>query len=132
MYTLYIYIYIHICIYIYIYTYIPGQGERARRFVSVPRNLDGFMTINKIARFHDGSLPFGSDGGSYSYLRTSSAVRTFFATCCPRVSVKFHYGQSRHLCDDPVCPDPVRKLSRGSRVRGGGDLSAYLDPPAFV
>ena len=26
--------------------------------------------------------------------------------------MKVHYGESRHFCDDRVCPDPVWKLSR--------------------
>ena len=34
----------------------------------------------------------------------------------PYVPVKVDYGKSRHLCDDPVCPDPVWKLSTGACV----------------
>ena len=34
------------------------------------------------------------------------------ATACPRFPVKVDYGGLRHFCDDPVCPEPVRKLSK--------------------
>ena len=29
----------------------------------------------------------------------------------PHFAVKVDYGKLRHFCDDPVCPDPVWKLS---------------------
>ena len=42
----------------------------------------------------------------------SCSMCAHVATCCrmsPRSPVKVHQGESRHFCDDPVCPDPVRK-----------------------
>ena len=35
------------------------------------------------------------------------------ATNAIHLAMKVDYGESRHFCDDPVCPDPVWKLSRG-------------------
>ena len=34
-----------------------------------------------------------------------------FATFRLHFPVKVHYGELRHFCDDPVCADPVWKLS---------------------
>ena len=31
-----------------------------------------------------------------------------------KVAMKIDYGKLRHFCDDPVCPDPVWKLSTQS------------------
>ena len=31
--------------------------------------------------------------------------------------MKVEYGKLRHLCDDPVCPDPVWNLSVSDRVK---------------
>ena len=36
---------------------------------------------------------------------------SYVATCCPHFPMKVHYGKLRRFCDDPVCPDPVWKLS---------------------
>ena len=33
----------------------------------------------------------------------------YFVTFCPHCPVKVHKGESRHFCNDPVCPDPVWK-----------------------
>ena len=44
----------------------------------------------------------------------------FIATCCPHFPVKIHQGALRHCCDDPVCPDPVWKLSSYARLALGG------------
>ena len=41
-------------------------------------------------------------------------------TCChilPHFLRKVDYGESRHFCDDPVCPDPRLEAVKG---RGGG------------
>ena len=39
----------------------------------------------------------------------------WFATCCSHFPMNVDYGELRQFCDDPddpVCPDPVWKLSR--------------------
>ena len=43
-------------------------GGRARRFVFVPPNLDSFITVHKLIRFRDGSLPLAP---------TAVHIRTF-------------------------------------------------------
>ena len=50
------------------------KGWRTRRFVYVPPNLDGLMTVHKIARLHDGSLP---SAPTAVHLRTSEPPRWF-------------------------------------------------------
>ena len=43
----------------------------------------------------------------------SCATNTIhFATNTIRFATNIDYGKLRHFCDDPVCPDPVWKLSR--------------------
>ena len=44
------------------------------------------------------------------------------------VAMTIAYGKLRHLCDDPVCPDPVWKPSR--RASGGWALPAASIPGA--
>ena len=38
-------------------------------------------------------------------------VLSYVATFCPHFPVVIHQGELRHFCDNPVCPDPVWKLS---------------------
>ena len=40
-----------------------------------------------------------------------------FATFCPQAPMKVDYGELRHFCDEPVCPDPVWMLSTASHRR---------------
>ena len=47
------------------------------------------------------------------------AIVCFKVTCChmlrtfcPHFPMNVHYRESRHFCEDPICPDPVWKLSR--------------------
>ena len=35
------------------------------------------------------------------------------------IYMKVDYGESRHFCDDPVCPEPVWKLSVNQRPEDG-------------
>ena len=45
---------------------------------------------------------------------TCCHILQYVATCfhmLPHFAMKVDYGKSRHLCDDPACPDPVWKLS---------------------
>ena len=49
-------------------------GGRARRFVFVPPNLDSFMAVHKIARFHAGSVPLVPTA---VHIRTSEPPRQF-------------------------------------------------------
>ena len=36
----------------------------------------------------------------------------------PYAPMNVYYEQSRHFCDRPVCPDPVRELSSRAELRG--------------
>jgi len=58
----------------------------------------------------------GLHGGAANPL-TSGHLSLSGRTCCrtlPHFPMEVDYGESRHFCDDPVCPDPVRKLSMKS------------------
>lgn len=46
-----------------------------------------------------------------SHFGTCCHVLSYVVSFCTHVPVKIHSGELRHLCDDPVCPDPVWKLS---------------------
>ena len=53
--------------------------------------------------------------------------------CCHillRFPMNIYHGKSRHLCDDPGCPDPVWKLSKPDIVPRGARPSD--SPPAPV
>ena len=47
------------------------------------------------------------------YFASSAHALPHFATSffCLRFAMQVDYGELRHFCDDPVCPDPVWKLS---------------------
>ena len=51
-----------------------------------------------------GALMFCAQAQSYSPQRRSLAL------------VVRHYGELRHFCDDPACPDPVLKLAKNGRT----------------
>ena len=41
----------------------------------------------------------------------------YSGTICPHFTTKVHQGELRKFCDDPVCPDPVWKLSTDREPR---------------
>ena len=49
-----------------------------------------------------------------------------FPHMLPHFPLNVDYGESRHLCDDPGCPDPVQKLSTGS-VRQTGRTNLQIN-----
>ena len=83
--------------------------------------LTGFQTGSGQTRFSQ------KDHKSPTCCHVVCFKRTLVATFCSHFPVKARQGESRHFCDDPVCPDPVWKLPIGGEVRPHPPL---LDEPA--
>ena len=116
----YIYIYIHIYIYIYIYTYTLSHKQiNAYIHKQIHTYIHTCLYIYIYIHTHtlctdDHRLPDRVGTNRFFNLLPCSAssahVLPHVATCCLHFPMNVHYGQSRHLCHDPICPDPVRKL----------------------
>ena len=61
-------------------------------------------------RFQTGSGQAGvfTEGPQIRYISQCFALTAYILQ---HVSMKVDYGELRHFCDEPVCPDPVWKLS---------------------
>ena len=103
----YIHIHMYICMYIYIYIYTYIEVYRKAGSPQSPASRRG--------RDKQGCRRRATNPLRFAILR-------FQCTCChisphmlPHVATfptKGHYWELRPFCDDPVCHDPVSKLSR--------------------
>ena len=119
--SLYFYLSLSLYIYIYIYTHYDRSELASRCRWHLPR-AGCSKRAPRAARdrtngvFTEGPHFLNLCNSLFDQVPKCCRMLVCFTAFRQHLPVKIHRGGRRHFCDDPVCPDPVRRPAiRGQR-----------------
>ena len=123
---IYIYIYIYTSIYIYIYIHIYIYMSEIGGILM--RRLSGSLNRVPSREREAADHRLADRVGTKDFFHRRATHFILFAMCrlkcahvatfCSHFPTEVPWGESRHFCDDLVCLDPVRKLSKKHAIYG--------------